>query len=165
MQFLIGVIAIMGLIYYGTGFLGVSDHARFNIAFWGGLALGVLGAIGNAINKVAPQARSKTTKAIKAPTDRAPEGLSRRTVEGIRVIIRYIDGSLDETERTIRPDLLEYTTDPNGMVQIKYIHAYCEMRQAPRLFRYDRIEGAYDANTGEVISNIGALLWDNPGKS
>ncbi|MCI2023627.1 MAG: WYL domain-containing protein [Acetobacter fabarum] len=161
MQFLIGVIAIMGLIYYGTGYLGVSDHARFNIAVWGGLALGVLGAIGNALNKISPKSSVTTTQAKKSKAERAPEGLSRRTVEGVRVIIRYMDGSLDETERTIRPDLLEYTTDPDGTVQIKYIHAYCELRKAPRLFRYDRLEGAYNADTGEEISNIGALLWSH----
>lgn len=164
MQIILSVIGLMILLYFGAGYLDMPHHTRVALAFWGGIILGVLGAIGNALNKKPAEKAGKTPAIKEQPTGQIRENLPTRTVDGVRVIIRYKDGEEGETERTIRPSLLEYETDSQGTIQIRYIHAYCELRKGPRVFRYDRLQAVYDPDTGEAITNIGALLWEHPGK-
>ncbi|MGE4522346.1 MAG: WYL domain-containing protein [Acetobacter sp.] len=165
MQIILSVIGLMILLYFGAGYLDMPHHTRAALAFWGGIILGVLGAIGNALNKTPTKKTGGSPAPQKQVIEQIRPDLSTRTVDGVRVIIRYKDGGDDETERTIRPSLLEYETDAQGTIQIKYIHAYCELRKGPRAFRYDRLQSAYDPDTGEVVSNIGVLLWEHPGKN
>lgn len=101
--------------------------------------------------------RNQSASATQADTQILP-------LKPSRMIIHYQDGKNEETERTIRPEQIEYRMQPNGMPDVLYLTAYCELRKQPRTFRVDRIEAAYNADTGEVISNIPAALWRQTGK-
>jgi uncharacterized tellurite resistance protein B-like protein len=68
-----------------------------------------------------------------------------------RLQIAYVDGDGKSTERTI--EVIEFDNSPANS-KTGLIMAYCEMRNARRTFRYDRITHAVDMETGEVINSI-----------
>ncbi|ANA14189.1 helix-turn-helix transcriptional regulator [Acetobacter oryzifermentans] len=109
-----------------------------------------------------PQAKITVTHNQPAATNQ--EDTQTLPLKPSRIIIHYQDGKNEETERTIRPEHIEYRMRRNGMPDILYLTAYCELRKRPRTFRVDRIEAAYDADTGEVIRNVPAALWRQTGK-
>jgi predicted DNA-binding transcriptional regulator YafY len=59
-------------------------------------------------------------------------GLAQRRV----LVLSYRDGRGASTRREVEPQLLARTADR------EYLVAWCRQRQAPRWFRWDRIEGA-----------------------
>ncbi|MBL7237680.1 MAG: hypothetical protein JJK57_14105 [Komagataeibacter hansenii] len=90
---------------------------------------------------------------------RAKQEITTVEIQKVRVIIDYQDGAGDTTQRTIKPQKLDFYVNKDNVVIITDIHAYCELRKAPRQFKYSRIQGAADAETGEDIPNIGRYLW------
>ncbi|GBQ39036.1 WYL domain-containing protein [Komagataeibacter europaeus] len=90
---------------------------------------------------------------------RAKQEISTVEIQKTRIIIDYQDGAGDATQRTIVPQKLDFYVNKDDVVIITDIHAYCELRKAPRQFKYSRIKGAADAETGEDIPNIGKYLW------
>lgn len=167
MNFLLSVASLIGLIYFATGWIGVPENHRFTVALWAGGALGILGGIGMLLNG---STKKETQKSIPFTVTRnasptpMQEDLQILPLKPSRLIIHYQDGKNEETERTIHPQQIEYRITPNGLPDIAYLTAYCELRKQPRTFRVDRIEAAYDADTGEVIPNITATLWRQTGK-
>ncbi|WPP22414.1 WYL domain-containing protein [Komagataeibacter rhaeticus] len=90
---------------------------------------------------------------------RAKQEITTVEIHRTRIIIDYKDGAGEATQRTIVPQKLDFYVNKDNVVIITDIHAYCELRRAPRQFKYSRIQGAADAETGEDIPNIGRYLW------
>ncbi len=65
-----------------------------------------------------------------------------------RVEIEYEDGNKLRTTRTVR--IREYDNELYGGI----IMGHCELRNATRTFRFDRIKKCVDLETGEVITDI-----------
>lgn len=72
-----------------------------------------------------------------------------------RLQISYVDGDEKSTERVI--GVIEFDNAPDNS-KTGLIMAHCEMRNARRTFRYERIERAVDMETGEVINNMQEYL-------
>lgn len=72
-----------------------------------------------------------------------------------RLQISYVDSDGKSTERII--DVIEFDNSLANS-ETGLIMAHCEMRNARRTFRYDRIERAVDMETGEVIKNVQEYL-------
>lgn len=68
-----------------------------------------------------------------------------------RLKLKYRDVKGAATERIVQANECD-TSNPQG-----YLIGFCEMRQAVRTFRLDRIAQAIDMETGEIIPNI--LAW------
>lgn len=66
--------------------------------------------------------------------------------------IIYVDARGDRTSRTITIHAYE-PTSPQGMLR-----ATCHLRKEQRTFRFDRIEKAVDAETGEILRNLQSTL-------
>ncbi len=68
------------------------------------------------------------SEAIQLPTE-----LSEAIASGKRLLITYIDGDGEQTQRWISP------TQVLGLADYIYLRAYCHLRKAERNFRLDRI--------------------------
>lgn len=68
------------------------------------------------------------------------------------VIIRYLDASDKPSQRMVRVKGFE-PNRPDGL-----LFGFCELRNANRTFRFDRIQHAIDADTGEILPNLQAWL-------
>lgn len=66
--------------------------------------------------------------------------------------IDYLDGAGSRTSRDIR--LMKYGAWDGGAI----LWAYCNLRQANRTFRTDRISSCTDLDTGEIIGNLETWL-------
>lgn len=64
----------------------------------------------------------------------------------------YVDGNGSRTTRSV---LTYEADDVLGMIM-----AHCELRDATRTFRYDRMSNCVDLETGEVIDDIGSHLYE-----
>lgn len=167
MNFLMPILGLIALVYLTGGWIGIPESYRLTVALVVGGILGVLGTIGIIIDKKSAEDEKKsipfTVTRNVSPTP-MQEDLQILPLKPSRLIIHYQDGKNEETERTIHPQQIEYRIAPNGLPDIAYLTAYCELRKQPRTFRVDRIEAAYDADTGEVLPNIPAALWRQTGK-
>lgn len=74
-----------------------------------------------------------------------------------RVILRYRDGHEDETERTVNVLRVRGEYSRTGYVPM-LMFGFCELRQADRSFMFERVETAFDAGTGEEISDLERYL-------
>ncbi len=72
-----------------------------------------------------------------------PRAVSHMT--DLAVVIRYVDTKNDATERLI--EIRNVLQAPAGV----YLQSYCYKRAAFRSFRLDRVECAYDPQTGELF--------------
>jgi uncharacterized tellurite resistance protein B-like protein len=83
-----------------------------------------------------------------------------------RLKIKYTDRDGSRTERVIR--VREFDAAP-GNAKSGLIFAHCEMRNANRSFRYERIQSAIDMETGELIPEVQSFLikrWEaSPNRS
>lgn len=70
------------------------------------------------------------------------------------VEIEYEDGNRSLTERTVR--IREFDNELHGGI----IMGHCELRDATRTFRFDRIKKCLDLETGEVVTDIEKHLND-----
>lgn len=131
-------------------------------AWWIGTILYAI--VSTLFGKEETNPKAKITVTRNASPTPLQEDLQILPLKPSRLIIHYQDGKNEETERTIHPQQIEYRITPNGLPDIAYLTAYCELRKQTRTFRVDRIEAAYDADTGEVIPNITAALWRQTGK-
>lgn len=69
--------------------------------------------------------------------------------------LKYTDGAGLKTERTV--DVRQFgTVGPNTL-----LIGHCNMRNATRTFRSDRIESCIDEETGEVVSDVRTYLQTN----
>jgi tellurite resistance protein len=69
-----------------------------------------------------------------------------------RLRLKYTDGAGRKTERTV--DVRQFgSMGPNTL-----LIGHCNMRDATRTFRSDRIESCIDEETGEVVSDVRAYL-------
>ena len=66
--------------------------------------------------------------------------------------IDYVDGNKYTTTRTVR--VREFDSALHGGI----IMGHCELRNATRTFRFDRIKKCIDIETGEVVSDIKKYL-------
>ena len=81
-------------------------------------------------------------------------GDARAPPPGVAVIaIRYVSREGRKTERTITVFRLELF-QPGPISSYGVIHARCHMRNAKRAFLLERVEAAYDPETGEIIANL-----------
>jgi len=65
---------------------------------------------------------------------------------------KYTDGAGRKTERTV--DIRQFgSTGPNTL-----LIGHCNMRNATRTFRSDRIESCIDEETGEIVTDVRAYL-------
>lgn len=71
---------------------------------------------------------------------------------GESLVIRYLNGAGEYSRRRIA---LHCAYERDG---IHYLRAFCYERAAPRLFRSDRIIEIVDAQSGEIIDGLGAIL-------
>lgn len=62
--------------------------------------------------------------------------------------IDYVDGSKSSTTRTVR--VREFDNALHGGI----IMGHCELRNATRTFRFDRIKKCIDLETGEVVTDV-----------
>jgi len=69
-----------------------------------------------------------------------------------RLRLKYTDGAGRKTERTV--DVRQFgSMGPNAL-----LIGHCNMREATRTFRSDRIESCIDEETGEVVTDVRAYL-------
>ncbi|MFC1830593.1 hypothetical protein ACFL0S_01045 [Thermodesulfobacteriota bacterium] len=73
--------------------------------------------------------------------------------------INYVDGEGKKSNRVVKVRKFDHGLY-GGMIM-----AHCEVRDATRTFRYDRINKCVDIETGEVISDIRAFLTERYEKS
>lgn len=76
------------------------------------------------------------------------------TVQALRMLILYMDGQGDASEREIIPLALVSDRESRGGFRARYMIAHCETARASRTFRLDRIHALADATTGEELN-----LW------
>jgi predicted DNA-binding transcriptional regulator YafY len=90
------------------------------------------------------------------PVDPASDVIQRALIESVAVELTYRDVQARETVRLVEPVGLVGT--PSGW----YLAAWCRLRQAPRVFRLDRIANA--TLTREPISprSLDSVLPDLP---
>ena len=113
--------------------------------FLGWVAALVWSLTGNVrAEKAVPEARQR-------PAGSAPEKTGRRLTGAFD--IEYRDGDGDLTERYIEASSL---VDRGGKL---YLYGWCEMRQAMRSFRVDRIEALTDGETGEIVEPAEISRW------
>lgn len=82
-------------------------------------------------------------------------------VSNARIGITYRDGFGSVSERCIVPRSLDFRIGRNRRIFVITVDAFCELRHDHRTFKYNRILNAYNADTGEVISNLGQFLWSH----
>ncbi|ARW48710.1 hypothetical protein [Acetobacter pasteurianus] len=146
MNFLLSLGAIIFLSYLACGWIGVTESSRLTVAIVGGGILWALGTMGNIINKKSSQGEKSPTGQFRLGryTAGVQEADLSPTMGGrcdifCRLTIGYLDAKNDFTIRNI--DVLNYTVaaTPDGEIVPYYLMAFCEMRQAKRTFRADRI--------------------------
>jgi hypothetical protein len=69
-----------------------------------------------------------------------------------RLTLKYTDGAGRKTERTV--DVRQFGAIGSNTLLI----GHCNMRNATRTFRSDRIDSCIDADTGEIVSDVRAYL-------
>ena len=79
-----------------------------------------------------------------------------------RLVIAYADAKEDVTSRVIDVTAFSTAATPDGEVVPYNLEAYCELRQAKRNFRADRILECAMANTGEDVSDLMSVLLAAP---
>lgn len=114
-----------------------------------------------------PPPRRPATSAVADPPAMVP-------APAVVAELRRLDGTLDALDDAAPPapalqllgttvaidyedDAGEVTRRPIRIIRVversaRYIEAYCLLRKAPRTFRADRIIGAFDPETGEVVA-------------
>ena len=91
--------------------------------------------------------------AVEAPVRRGrPMPPAKAALHGA-LDIEYRDAEGDRTERYIEAISLRAS---NGQL---YLYGWCEMRQALRTFRVDRIRALTDGETGEIIPRAEIAGW------
>ncbi|GAN90988.1 hypothetical protein Gbfr_022_032 [Gluconobacter frateurii M-2] len=178
MPFIVGLVAISGLIAYwgGINFVTVIEYIiGGGIFLW--LAWIVICAVlvftpmGDKLpksQKLRFRGNTNRTPSIEPPNTRRREDTGHEDairIDNTRVTIQFRaktwNGQRGEiTTRTISPFEMKYYTDRKGITVPTAIEAYCELRGEQRTFRYRRILNAYDPVTGEVIENLGQYLWE-----
>lgn len=174
MNFILGTVGMIILLYFGTGYLPIAEDNRMKVAIYGGIALTILGAIGQYMGKAKPTG-GPSKKAIKQPvkeksnvplgrftcgahSDSLTETIGGRQNIYCRLVIGYIDAKDDITSRII--DITSFTVahTPDGEIVPCYLSAFCELRQAKRNFRADRIIECNTAEGAEVTDLMGTLM-------
>ncbi|KAA8387062.1 hypothetical protein FOH24_07140 [Acetobacter tropicalis] len=163
--------ALMYLIYLGTGWLGVPESHRMQVALWGGGILSVLGALAGFLLKTLPQAGGKTgnspSRKPTIPQGRFTAGFSGddlRPTEGgrnnmyCRLVVGYADAKSDVTSRIIDVQAFTVAATPDGEVVPYNLDAYCELRKAQRNFRADRIVECKLADAEDAESDVKDLM-------
>jgi predicted DNA-binding transcriptional regulator YafY len=84
------------------------------------------------------------------------EVLQTAMLDGVAVEMRYTDSQMQTTERVVEPHGLVGTR--NGW----YLVAWCRLRQAPRAFRLDRIDGTRLTDEPITPRSLDAMLPDFP---
>lgn len=84
----------------------------------------------------------------------APAGDHLGDLAGVRLAIAYLDSRMENTRRFV---VVRGVTRTNNVF---YLHAHCELRNAHRTFRIDRIVEVVDMRTGEVHDNPRELFSD-----
>jgi len=69
-----------------------------------------------------------------------------------RLHLRYVDGAGQQTERTV--DVRQFGAFGPSCLLI----GHCNLRNATRSFRTDRIQSCVDVETGEVVSDVRSYL-------
>ncbi|MEY8688346.1 MAG: WYL domain-containing protein [Leptothrix sp. (in: b-proteobacteria)] len=120
----IGALALLGALFelMSFGVAGALVPALVGAALWW-----VGARIGGGVRQVQRQ---------------TPLGLSLRP--GQRLRIQYVDAAGESSERVIQVRGVE----PGG----RLVQAWCELRNAERSFRVDRMRQVVDAETGEILT-------------
>jgi hypothetical protein len=79
------------------------------------------------------------------------EVISPRAVSA-RLLLDYTDGAGKKTQRTVN------VRQFGGYAESVLLIGHCELRNATRTFRADRIAKCVDQETGEIVSNVVAFL-------
>ena len=77
----------------------------------------------------------------------------------VHVEIEYVDGNKAVTTRSVR--IREFDNELYGGI----IMGHCELRNATRTFRFDRIKKCIDLETGELIKDVKRFLNERYEKS
>ncbi|WP_133058364.1 hypothetical protein [Acetobacter cibinongensis] len=175
MNFIWGAIGMMVLLYFGTGYLGVAENLRFGISFWGGIGLAVLGAIGHFMGKPHQQGTQQSLGGLQPPITpplgRCTAGYFdhslRLTMGGqsniyCRLGIAYVDAKNEISRRIIDITSYSVAATPDGEVVPYNLEAFCELRQAKRNFRADRIIQCADVESGLDITDLMGTLRAAP---
>lgn len=168
MNFILGAAGMIILLYFGTGYLPIAPQNRVSVAIWGGIALSILGAIGRYMGKAKPTDGS-SKKAIKSnvPLGRYTGGawgesltlaVGGRDNIYCRLVIAYNDAKDDLSARIIDVTSFTVAHTPDGEIVPYNLSAFCELRQAQRNFRADRIIECHTEDDTEVVDLMGTLL-------
>lgn len=163
MNFLMPILGLIALVYLTGGWIGIPESYRLTVALVMGGILGVLGTIGIIIDKKSAQGEKSPTGQFHlgrytagAYDNELTMAAGGRTNIFCRLAIGYVDGKDEVTARII--DVLNYSVaaTPDGEIVPFYLEAFCEMRQAKRTFRADRIVECSDEDR-EVTDLLGIL--------
>lgn len=170
MNFILGAAGMIILLYFGTGYLPIAEDNRIKVAIWGGIALSILGAIGRYMEKAKPASGTRK-KAVKSksnvPLGRYTGGawgdsltwtIGGRENIYCRLVIAYNDTKDDMTARVIDVTSFTVAHTPDGEIVPYNLSAFCELRQAKRNFRADRIIECHTEADAEVTDLMGTLL-------
>lgn len=176
MQFIVGVIALAGLIAYFTGinFIKVAEYTIATIVIlWLTWIITCAVMVFTPLGDRLPAAQKQRFRGKKTPGAQIEPPNTRRRedaghtdsirIEHVRVTIQFSAWGSKRgivTTRTIVPYEMHYFVDRKGITVPTAIEAYCELRKEMRTFRYRRIMNAYDPITGEIIDNLGEFLWN-----
>lgn len=95
--------------------------------------------------------QSTKTKKSSKTTSTKPTPINKE------IVIEYSDSTGDITTRRIRVKEIKYDKYKRKMVPYS-LYSYCFVKKAPRTFVIHNIISAYDAETGEIISDIPKYL-------
>ncbi|OUI77813.1 hypothetical protein HK18_01390 [Commensalibacter intestini] len=91
------------------------------------------------------------------PTFPESKYLEQLSIPDIEILLEYKSSKGEVSSRRVRVKSMEYKTKNKSVIATK-LHCYCLEKKMARDFNVSRIINAYDAETGEIISDIPKYL-------
>lgn len=117
---------------------------------WIGFAIAAFIILGSRGVKQTERSTAKRTRSSGAEENRDAEITALPTIARVR--FDYVDADGVSTKRTVSIKRFDHRKK-TGLIT-----GFCHHRQAGRSFRYDRIENAIDADSGEVLDDLQKYL-------
>lgn len=170
MNSILGTVGLVILLYFGTGYLPISEDHRMEVALLSALALTILGAIGQYMGKAKPTGGTSKKAATSKTTSNVPLGLytygeeepalAGITYGGLKtpLAIKYCDSKGDITQRDIVIHEVSMGYSRTGAIIPIAMEAFCKLRRRERTFNVPRILECTDPVTHQPITDLGAFL-------